>query len=222
MGINYRVVANIPLIKTRNAILDALAEQMNEKLKKLYAGLVLLVREIVYELISLAPEAAELRDGGTLAYQFGINVGRGNNAVHRIATRVANNSFVKIYKTVRYRQSIRGRIKIGIIRANYADVLELKSGEQKIDGGSIQWLRWLLLEGDKILIKTHGVKFKRTPRSRSGGAIMLKLTDKFVRPFQITPRELTGTEDDNWLTRAIERRENYLFGQINEYIKRNL
>jgi hypothetical protein len=222
MGINYKVVANIPLIKTRNAILDSLAEQMNEKLKKLYAGLVLLVREIVYELISLAPEAAELRDGGTLAYQFGINVGRGNSAVHRIATRASNNSFIKIYKTVRRGTTIRGRIKIGIIRADYSDVLELKAGEQKIEGGSIQWLRWLLLEGDKVLVQNYGVKFKNSPRSRSGGAIMLKLTDKFVRPFQITPRELTGTEDDNWLTRAIERREGYLFGQINEYIKRNL
>jgi hypothetical protein len=222
MEIKYRVIPKFPLIKMRNQILDALAEQMNVKLKNLYAGLIILIRDIVYELVSLAPEAAELRDGGTLAYQFGINIGRGNNAVHRIATRTANNTFVKIYKTVRRGSNITGRIKIGIIRANYADVLELKSGEQKIEGGSIQWLRWLLLEGDKILIKTHGVKFKRSPRSRSGGAVMIKLKGNFSRPFQITPRELTGTDDDNWLTRAIERKEGYLFGQINEYIKRNL
>ncbi len=205
----------------RSAILDSLSAHMNKNLKAMYPGLKVLIRQIVYETISLSPEAIELRDGGTLAFQFGLREGTGNRVVDRIATRLANSVFLRIYKVRRVRGNIKGRLAIGIIRSDYSDVANLRSGEVKTEKGVIlPWLNWLLFEGDKFIIQDYGIQFGKG-KGRSRGAIMLPISDKVKRVWRITPTELTGTVDDNWFTRALLRRENYLFSQVSEYIKRN-
>ena len=62
-------------------------------------------------------------------------------------------------------------------------------------GTQLLWADWLLVQGDKIIIDTHRIKF--TDSGRSGGAIMIKHDSGWG-----VPTEHAGTLDNNWLTKS--------------------
>lgn len=210
----------------RNHYLDQLAQQMNQRWEKHHKRFRKNIRDLVYEIISLAPEAAELRDDGTLAYQLGLVRGTGNSIVDKIAKRVADSMLIRFRRIRRRGKNIVGGIRFGVIKSSYDDVLSLDEAKYvTLKGVTIPWLEWLLLKGDGVIIQDYGFIKTRWEGSRSGGSgqtggVMLPLKDDGLKiAWRITPSTLSGTQDDNWLTRAMESKANYFFGQIGEYIK---
>ena len=91
-------------------------------------------------------------------------------------------------------------INIGILTQGYGDVLSLPSSVYQSAGGEmIEWLRWLLLEGDKTIVDYFFLPGNRS-KSRTGLGIMVR---KGGRRWSIPP-EFRGTETDNFATRALE------------------
>ena len=69
------------------------------------------------------------------------------------------------------------------------------------EGGDLHWLRWLLLEGYKVLVV--GFHFRFQPgRGRSQLGYMRK------GGFWRVPPEYAGTADDNFVTRALRNPAN--------------
>ena len=77
-------------------------------------------------------------------------------------------------------------------------------------GGSVQWLEWLTLRGNEILVRDYKVQFGPNRNSRSGMAIMRPSLNSNWR----VPPQFAGTEKNNWITRAIERIENNVYDLI--------
>ena len=73
--------------------------------------------------------------------------------------------------------------------------------KQPIDGGSLPWLQWLLLEGDSIIIANFGVEYSNEAQGRAGPARMTRQ----ARPFRVNPK-FSGTKDDNFITRSLSGR----------------
>ncbi len=203
-------IQSFSLFKWEKYILESLCNQINIKIKKGRAALREFIRELTYQLIMEAPEANELRHGGVLSKELGFVAGRENEIVDKIAQEVARNLRISITKAKRKGRAIAGRIKIGIVVYNYEDVLSLDEVNYITEKADLlPQLKWLLLEGDKIIIKDYGIRFKEGA-GRSGGAFMQKLDKGVRRPFKVDPR-YSGTEDDNWLTRAFtDNRESFL------------
>lgn len=91
------------------------------------------------------------------------------------------------------------------------------SGVYLSDGGLVDWLNWLLYRGTDIVVADHSILYSRDagrefPTSRSGQAIMIPLGSYSVPP------EYAGTENDNWLTKAMDGIQDYIF----ELIKREI
>lgn len=72
----------------------------------------------------------------------------------------------------------------------------------------IPWLKWLLEEGNNIIIGDYRVKYTQSGASRSGGAIMIQKGS-----FRIPP-EFSGTIEDNFITRALEGIDDYIYSEI--------
>lgn len=90
-------------------------------------------------------------------------------------------------------------ISIGFIEEGYADVLSLAESAYDYEGGTIPWLRWLLLEGDTRIVRNF--EFSPVKRgSRTGLGIM---TPSVRRGWQV-PSEFSGTETNNFATRAFD------------------
>lgn len=111
-----------------------------------------------------------------------------------------------------------GGFSLDIIKSDFSDILSLPESVviDDISGSSIPWLRWLLLEGNQILVRNYTVQMGNNPRSRTGSAIMVSSQKINWR----VPAQFAGTINNNWVTRAIERLDDSLLQQIEKELER--
>lgn len=112
-------------------------------------------------------------------------------------------------------------IEIGMIQDDYGDVLSLPAAQytysSKRGGGTIPWLQWLLLEGDKRIVTKY--EFSNNPRgSRTGRGIMIA---KAKGSWQVPP-QFSGTAVDNFATRALDGIEHKIDKIVEAIIKGRL
>ena len=106
------------------------------------------------------------------------------------------------YSSVKVKNnSLNGSFSLNMIRSDYSDVLATTAAVFTTEKGtSLKWLEWLLLFGDKKIIKDYNVVLGPSKRSRTGMAVMRGvISGKWG-----VPSEFSGTANNNWITRAID------------------
>ena len=97
-----------------------------------------------------------------------------------------------------------GSISIGMIQADYSDVLTMPEASYNYasgrGGGVIEWLRWLLLEGNNAIVRDYSFTDAKTRGSRTGLGVMVSRKGQVWR----VPPEFEGTANDNFVLRALE------------------
>lgn len=96
---------------------------------------------------------------------------------------------------------ITSKFTASLIKTDFSDVLSLQSAyvNDTERNYSLPWLKWLLLDGTKIIIPSYEVQFGPNPNSRTGNAVMVSSKGSWK-----VPPEFAGTIGDNWITRAID------------------
>lgn len=145
------------------------------------------VRQLIVETIKREPEYNSLLEGQLLG-EFGLL--SPNEKLSALLTAWSEEISV----------TIRGSsLMIEAIFADFNKVLSLNEARQVTEKGEyLDWLNWLLIQGDKTIIKEYHVKSYSGPASRTGLAIMVKKGKWSV------PSQYAGTIRDNWITRAID------------------
>jgi hypothetical protein len=179
-----------------NALLPDITNYMNKGIAKIRAEL----PTIVENSIRSSPEYLSLLSG-KLRLEFGIP-----DAISKVLglINIWINNIQYTYQAPRIQsQSIRSKIKIELIRADYGDVLGSDFAEVLDQSGySLPWLKWLLLDGNYLIVPNHQVVIGPSRSSRTGFAVMRKSNAGWK-----VPSEFAGTEDDNWITRALDSAE---------------
>lgn len=100
-----------------------------------------------------------------------------------------------------------GGIDIYAIRADFADVLSTNSSFYIAEksGTTINWLEWLLLEGDKSIVIGYDIGYSRGA-SRTG---LGKIMKKSKRNWRVPP-EYAGTVNNNFVTKTLDNIETEL------------
>lgn len=166
---------------------------------------------IIQNAIISSPEYDSIL-GGQLKYEFGLidssskldallNLWTSNLNIQYSSPRIAGNQ-------------IKSQLSVSMIKTDFSDVLgsDYANMVDKDRGYSLPWLQWLLLDGNQILVPQSSVIFGPNPRSRTGFAIMANGGGWRV------PSELSGTANDNWITRAIEAS----YETINNFLEKAL
>ena len=92
-----------------------------------------------------------------------------------------------------------GKIKIEAVLSDFSDVFNSGIGEYvTARGETIPWLKWILAEGDKVIIRDFGVSFGFPEISRTGDAIMRASSKGWS-----VPSQYSGTIENNFITRSI-------------------
>lgn len=183
--------------KILNAMLPEISSLMNTGMSKLRANLPNIVRQAIIN----TPEYESLSNG-KLRYEFGIA-----NVDSKLA------SLVSVWSTnIQYNYKapsivagkIRSTFSANMIRADFSDVLytDFAAVVDTLRGYSLPWLEWLLLEGNKTIVKNYEVIMGPSRTSRTGYALMKSSN----RSWKV-PSEFAGTRNDNWITRAIDSAE---------------
>lgn len=198
-----------------NIINQELVQELNSRLKPLYKEASSYIRQVVLNSIKSQPEYISLLSG-SLKYEFGLP--DSSSRLNAILSTIDQSLFVE-YRPARINgQNINGGFFIGMVNSDFNDILSLGASTLVTENGSIlEWLKWLLLEGDKIIIGGYDFKIGNFKNSRTGGGIM---SPSFSGSWRVPP-EFAGTAENNWITRAIENTEdtieNYLFSLLQKF-----
>lgn len=96
---------------------------------------------------------------------------------------------------------ITGKFILQMVKSDFKDITSESFAVFTTEKGTdLNWLEWLLLFGDKAIIKDYNIQLGVYPNSRTGLAIMKgQLGGKWRVPY-----EFSGIASDNWITRAID------------------
>lgn len=158
------------------------------------------IRKLVEDAIKRQPEYKSLL-GGKLQSQLGVT--HPQQRLDEIVRVVVDSIEVKVNKLKETGGQLTGGLEIQFVKTKFADLLKSPAASYVTDKGvKIEWLRWLLLEGDKLIVRSYtiGVDPKNYARTRLG-EIMIN-TPKKQGGWSV-PSEFAGTAENNFITRAL-------------------
>ena len=213
------VRASISLDPFEDAFKDYAIKQLKKRLAVKSSSIKASVQEKVQQAVKtllIQSEAYNSLLGGKLQAELGVT-----ESLQRITSIIdqwADNISVTINTSGKYLLTM----EIGVIQSDYEDVLSLPAASYVYatsgqDAGEIPWLRWLLLEGDKRIIRKYS--FSPVTRGRRTGlGIMVK---NRVSGGQ-GPPEYSGTASDNFALRALSDLDKKIDEIVEQVIKASL
>jgi hypothetical protein len=194
-------------------ILDALKTQIETSISFAAPDIIRDIKAIIVNSLKTEPEYTSLISG-KLRAEFGIaNVSTVDTVINAMAETI--NFTMNPIKISR--SGLSGGFTLTMMQAdNLGGVLDINAAQVLDDSGySLPWLRWLLLENNKAIVKNYDVRYTSAVRSRSGMAIMVPSSGSWR-----VPPEFAGSRDSNWTTRAVERSEKDIYSSIQKNIEK--
>lgn len=147
-------------------------------------------------------------ENGRLAGEFGLEESTRSSKLDTIVDRISK--LVEIRRKVLTRRDWRylllkntiidAAVTINIIPSNMSWVSDIEEGFFETEKGEIiNWLEWLLLEGEEPQVFNFVFVKGFTEYSRSGKGIMVRSRRDWA-----VPPAFSGVEGDNWITRTLE------------------
>lgn len=180
------------------AILKALLPDIRDFVTTAFSQIKATLPPLIRSAITNTSEYRSLLDG-QLKYEFGIP-----DSSSKLAglLDIWSNNLNETYNSPSIQNNqIKASFSVSMIRIDFADVLytDYAYMQDSIRGYNLPWLEWLLLEGNRTIISDYQVLVGPNKASRTGMAIMSP-SKKSWR----VPSSYAGTENDNWITRALD------------------
>lgn len=191
----------------------ALSLQVNSLLVRNKQKTLTDIRSFVEKCVVEQPEIISLRAGGqgSLAAQFGIHVGQESSVVDSIISAIVDATKVNVG---RFNLNLEGKIHISFQPSDFTNLLALPTGYVSTElGVKLDWLKWLLTEGQRVIVV--GYEYVASPNGRSRGGVM-----RAGKAWRV-PTEFSGTIEDNFITRAFSGRENELQNLMAKFLGSN-
>jgi len=149
-----------------------------------------------------------------------------SRVVRELGIQGIENRLMNVYQTIANNISVTFiknspeliQINIGILKSDYSDILGLQESTFLYSGskgsGILNWLEWLLTKGGSPIV----VGYSFVNRSGKG-----RLNQGFMKPSPnrswSVPSEASGTENDNFITRALSKSVEKLSPSIEKIIQ---
>jgi len=179
--------------KVQKDILNEIQRIINKNIPTIQNTLNSKIQKIVFQRLITGVPTVQGRD----LYEIGIP-----DINNRLASviRIVSESF-----EVKVSRGNLLRIDIGILRQGYAELLSLPEAIYRYTSakgsGILEWLKWILLEGNGPIIGGFDFSPTYSGFSRTGGGVMVAGGNWTMPP------SLAGTAQDNILTRALQNIE---------------
>jgi hypothetical protein len=187
-------------------IMREITAELNKRLPKAISNMSVRLRTATFQFLQ-HNETYQSLVNGDLAGHFGIPIANRQNRIDAIIKSVSDNMEIE-YRPIKYfAGKMTPAIRIGVLLKDLSEVLNLTEGNVLTEKGqTLPWLDWLLLAGNRIIIREYDVELQ-VGAGRSGLGIM----DQGDTYIWRVPPEFSGTLTDNWLTRALlENKRSYL------------
>ncbi len=192
-------------------ILGAIRTRMNAAL---HNAAVDIRREILFLIDQLMTNSAEYQSllSGALRDEFAIK--DPNSPLRDIVKSIQNGLEVSVVPVAISGDTLRGGIVIKMVRADFSDVLSVSGITYKTKSVEVEWLKWLLTYGDRIILANTSISYNPSA-SRPKGVAAIDSGFGFR-----VPPQFSGTLADNWITRTFN--VSVIQSKITEIIRRSL
>lgn len=214
MKINVKLLESNSQV--RKLILNALMGDVQNTINKSIRSIESKIKQLVLDALKSEPEYESLK-GGQLRYELGIPDSTSIDLVVQslVDTLQLTTKPLKITNLGLgggFQLTMIGRGDLdNISNSDFASVFDSNGGY------SLPWLKWLLFEGTKPIIKNYEVRMGPNPNSRTGMAVMVKSSDDWK-----VPPQFAGTASSNWITRALSTIEEKVNNTIRTTIENNV
>lgn len=214
MKFNIRLIDSDSQI--RDKILSSVRDHVSEAFQKARVSLSKKIPPEIYKVIVSEPEYQSLISG-KLKYEFGIP--EAAQKVNEIVDIWTKHVIVDVTPVSIGAAGLKGGFSINMIQDNYEDVITSDSALviDNLSQAILPWLEWLLLYGDKIIVRNYSVQLGPSPYSRTGFAIMKPSKESWR-----VPPEFAGTKTNNWVTRALDKLDDTIPNMIQQEIENNI
>lgn len=196
LGIKVNIIETIDQIS--NSIVKALYPEIKSYFDRVSNNLSSRISNIIIDSIRSQPEYEALING-SLQYEFGII--NPQEKLQQILETIRSGIYIQYDAPSISGNKIKGKFKLEMIRSDFADLLSIGAASFETEKGvQINWLEWLLLQGDTVIVSDYYFVFGPFQSSRTGGGIMRSKTGSSWR----VPPEFAGNIKNNWITRAID------------------
>lgn len=184
----------------------AVQREINNALVNAQSDVLEYIKKAVRRTLESSPEYYSLIEGD-LAFQFGFVKGSEKSYVDPVIDYIVNSITIDVNKFV---YDIGGGYSINLCVLNIDELSQIGKASyiSKPSNEPVEWLNWLLTQGNKIIIQGYFINIgKFAPKnSRSTKALMVKSSGRSwgLNTQSKVPSELAGTIDNNWVTRAID------------------
>lgn len=183
-----------------NQFFEAITKEIKEQISIRLSQFIALVRPDVVKFVedSLRKDPDGIYtslNNGDLQIDFGFESGQ--NVGEKVVKEISNSvSFTKL----RPNSASVGGLRLEVLKGGINFLLTKDFSSYDSNGNSVDWLNWLLLAGDTIVVADYEVIYKKSNFSRSGKGFMI--SPEMTKGFRVRP-EMSGVEDDNWITRSL-------------------
>lgn len=170
-------------------------------------------RDLVGLAIVKTPEYFSLLGGGSPSLKEEFGLPDAQQRINSIIAAWLKNIEVDKIDFQKIGTKISGRVKFSIVRKDLSEVGNLGSFITPENGHKLDWLRWLMKEGDKRVIQQYDIS---PGRGRAGGFIMKRIGSWGV------PSQFSGTDISNFVTRSVRNMDPQVFKIVKEEFNRAL
>lgn len=192
-----KISANFDSQQAEKIILDAMSKSLASAIKKASTSTKKELINVIRLALSAAPEYGSLLTGQLRAELGVVNAAA---ALDQLISSIASGILITDLGTTLNSNAVEGGIRLEILKADYSELYSVPNSSFTSEGGyKIDWLQWLTLSGKSVLVSDHRFSMQYPERSRTGTGIMIKPGRWSV------PENFSGTPDDNWIIRALNK-----------------
>ncbi len=177
-------------------ILDRIVERLNKAVYLSVSGIKQRISELVNGAI-LNSDTCQSLLNGSLYHELGVIDAQ--SVISEVIKNISAGISIKIDDIRRFGTQLQGGMRIEMVKGDYSEVIDAAGAEFISEGGyNVEWLKWLTLGNDEILVQNFHYAPSLTKGSRTGAGLMLPTGNWSLSA------QYSGTYGDNWITRAIE------------------
>lgn len=190
----------------------AIAPEINSRISKNMDNIKKEMTKLVHGWILEQPEIKSIQSANpiSLAGQFGIRPNAVPSVVSAIVESVKSAIFIQFKP---FSNKLSGGFTVNFQPIDFANLLSLPEGHVFYEKGDLHWMNWLLTMGSTIIIANYSYS-PSIGSGRSGLGVM-----SIGQSFRVPPA-FSGTEDNNFVTRALNGQSQYQ--QITKIIEKAL
>jgi|TARA_B110000263_G_C15273348_1_gene494602 hypothetical protein len=190
----------------------AIASIMNKRVKQNKKRVLTIIQRLIPIWVTNSPEIISLLKEGepfSLNAQIGLPPGQAAVFTDNLVEAIISSIEVKF---TGFTKDYRGGVEFSFQPAHFRNLLGIRSTDFLLGDRSVNWLHWLIKEGDTIIMVGYHYE-PEVGEGRSGGGIMQR-----GDVWRIPP-EFSGVDDNNFVTRLFDNRDKQLATILPQMLK---